>query len=93
MVLPGYSWIAAMGVQQCLKRPKVRHSLTNLVKLHSGYINSLTGSEQAIAETWIVKFWSTALCVSEQVYRGSTKVLLNRRYVSPTVSKPSLAAT
>ena len=53
----------------------------------------LTVTERVIAETWIVKFRSIALCVSEQVYRGRTRVLLNRRYVSPTVSKSSLAAT
>ena len=82
-----------MGVQQCLILPYGRHSLTNLVKVHSGYLNGPTVTERVIAETCIVKFRSSALCVSEQVYRGRTRVLLNRRYVSPTVSKSSLAAT
>ena len=82
-----------MGVQQCLKRPKGRHSLTNLVKLHSGYINSLTGSEQVIAEKWTVKFWSSALCLSERVCCGSTRELQNRRYGSPTVFERFIGAT
>ena len=67
--------------------------MTNLVKVHSGYINGLTVTERVIAETWVVKFRSSAICVSEQVYGRRTRVLLNRTYVSPTVSKPSLAAT
>ena len=64
----------------------------NLVKVHSGYLNGPTVTERVIAESWIVKFWSSALCMSEEFYRSSTRVLLNRRYGCQTVSKPSLVA-
>ena len=67
--------------------------MTNLVKVHSGYLNGPTVTERVIAETWIAKFRSSALCVSEQVYRGSTREILNCRYGSPTVFEQVIAET